>query len=414
MYYKIILNLNGKIINSSSREGRASMNQRRRNSYNSVFYLILLLLLSGCSSLPKNPPISVQIPKIPPIPLPRIRPPTIKIPEIPVQHKIKIENLEKVIQTFDKAIYTIGSESTNWRSVVENIQKELTQDVKSTIRNEITDLIKTGIASVGQEGRCNADFVGQRSRHALIEIRNELAKEVNELAKRERIPLKPVAIVEPAVCIVNPSSIDVARFDREELNKLEISGYDFKPSSIKVMLKDLDQTEEDVSKTSAPSSKYNFILNLSKVNGIPLSPVSDQLILKAKGNDTIISTISIIQPSYNKGLTKNIVDDIYAGRIKLDKAIILNKISWKDGERFCSTVGYDEIAKVRKEIDEATNFCVARVRSDINAGNPSTSNAIFQGVISWQNAQSQCRFMLEEEKDRVRQAPGLGASGFCR
>lgn len=376
-------------MNTSSRESKALMNQRRKNSYNSVFYWILILLLSGCSR---------DLPTI----------------NAKVDLDVKIANLEKAIQTLDKGINTLASESRSWQSVLENAQKQLTADAKSIIKNEITDLIKTGIASVGEEGRCNADFVGQRSRHALIEIRNELAKEVNELAKKERIPLKPVAIVEPAVCIVNPSSIDVARFDREELNKLEISGYDFKPSSIKVMLKDLDQTEQDVSNTSDPSSKYNFILNLSKVNGVPLSPVSDKLILKGKGNDTIISTISIIQPSYNKGLTKNIVDDIYAGRIKLDKAIILNKISWKDGERFCSTVGYDEIAKVRKEIDEATNFCVARVRNDINAGNPSTSNAIFQGVISWQNAQSQCKNMSDEEKDRVRQAPGLEASAFCR
>ncbi|WP_051041538.1 hypothetical protein [Oscillatoria nigro-viridis] len=378
-------------MNTSSRDERASMNQRRKNSYNSVFSLIVLLLFSGCSG--DGPTFKGEV-------------------------VVKIENLEKVIQTFDKGINTLGSESRSWQNVLENVQKQLTQDVKSTIKNEITDLIKTGIASVGEEGRCNADFVGQRSRHALIEIRNELAKEVNELAKQERIPLKPVEILEPAVCIVNPSSIDVARVDleleRERLNKLEISGYDFKPSSIKVILKDRDQTEEDVSTTADSTSKYNFILNLSKVNGVPLSPVSDKLILKGKGNDTIISTISIIQPSYNKGLTKNIWEDISAGRITIAKAIILNKISWRDGERGCSTVGYEEIAEVRKKIDEATNFCVARVRNDINAGNPSTSNAIFQGVISWQNAQSQCRFMLEEEKDRVRQAPELGASGFCR
>ena len=378
------------MINSSSREGRASMNQRRKISYNGVFYWILLLLFSGCSG---------------------------DQTAIKFELDVKIANLEKAIQTLDKGINTLASESRSWQSVLENAQKQLTADAKSIIKNEITDLIKTGIASVGEESRCNADFVGQRSRHALIEIRNELAKEVNELAKQERIPLKPVKILEPAVCIVNPSSIDVARVDgleREALNKLEISGYDFKPSSIKVILKDRDQTEEDVSTTADSTSKYNFILNLSKVNGVPLSPVSDKLILKGKGNDTIISTISIIQPSYNKGLTKNIVDDIYAGRIKLDKAIILNKISWKDGERFCSTVGYDEIAKVRKEIDEATNFCVARVRNDINAGNPSTSNAIFQGVISWQNAQSQCKDMSDEEKDRVRQEPRLEASAFCR
>ncbi|MEG5039389.1 MULTISPECIES: hypothetical protein [unclassified Microcoleus] len=381
-------------MNTSSRESKALMNPRRKNSYNSLFYLLVVLLLSGCSS-----DHSVDV--------------NMKV-------KLEIENLEKAIQTLDKGINTLATESRSWQSVLENSQKQLTADAKSIIKNEITDLIKTGIASVGEESRCNADFVGQRSRHALIEIRNELAKEVNELAKKlgqqERIPLKPVKSLEPAVCIVNPSSIDVARVDleREGLNKLEISGYDFKPSSIKVILKDRDQTEEDVSTTADSTSKYNFILNLSKVNGVPLSPVSDKLILKGKGNDTIISTISIIQPSYNKGLTKNIWEDISAGRITIAKAIILNKISWRDGERGCSTVGYEEIAEVRKKIDEATNFCVARVRNDINAGNPSTSNAIFQGVISWQNAQTQCKYMLGEEIERVRQAPGLEASAFCR
>ncbi|MCL1469401.1 hypothetical protein [Argonema antarcticum] len=414
------------------------MNQRRKNSYNSVFYLILLLLLSGCSSLSPNPQIPVQNPKnpknpqIPGIPLPGIPLPGIPlpgipgknfkipdIPDIPIQLKVKIENSLKAIETLDKGINTLGtlggslvSESRNWQSVLENTRKELTADVKSTIRNEITNLIDTGIASVGEEGRCNADFVGQRSRHALIGIRNNLAKEVNDLVKKEIVPLKPVETVEPAICKVIPDSVDLAEVDTNKLKELKFIGYDFNPSSIKVLLKKSDQSEVDVSDPLDTPTKYRLTLNLSRANGVQLRPTSNKLIVKANGS--IISTISIIQPEYNIGLTDDIWADIYAGRIETAKAIILNKISWQDGQRNCPNVRYDEIAQVRKKVDGAGDFCLQRVRGDINAGNVSTSNAILQGVISWQNAQSQCRFMLEEEKDRVRQEPGLGASGFCR
>ncbi|MEG4112668.1 MULTISPECIES: hypothetical protein [unclassified Microcoleus] len=110
----------------------------------------------------------------------------------------------------------------------------------------------------------------------------------------------------------------------------------------------------------------------------------------------------------------DIWSQIRTGKITTAEAIITNQITSLDGQRNCPYVTYTEIADVRKKVDGAGDFCVARVKNDINAGNVSTSQAIFQGVISWQNAQSQCPFMSEEEKDRVRQATEFGASNFCR
>ncbi|HEY9675367.1 MAG TPA: DUF3421 domain-containing protein [Waterburya sp.] len=202
--------------------------------------------------------------------------------------------MENTVKTLDKGIDTLGKESKNWQQVLETTRSEITkdlensrvkitEDVRSTIRNELTDLINHGVATTGTEFRCDADFVGQRMRHALIIQRNELAKQVG-ISLREAEPRQP------KVCLVEPETIDVSRI-HNGLNKLEISGYDFDILDVKVLLKN-DNGEVDVSKSLAKLSSYQVILNLGS-GGVQLSPNSRMLTVTANGQE--VSSIHIIQ-----------------------------------------------------------------------------------------------------------------------
>jgi hypothetical protein len=204
------------------------------------------------------------------------------------------KTMEKTVRTLDIGIDTLGKESKNWRQVLETTRAEITKDlensrvkitddVRSTIKNEITDLINHGVATTGTEFRCDADFVGQRMRQALIMQRNELAKQVG-ISLREAEPRQP------KVCLVEPETIDVSRIPNG-LNKLKISGYDFDILDVKVLLKN-DDREIDVSKSLARLSSYQVILNLGS-GGVQLSPNSRMLIVTANGQE--VSSIHIIQ-----------------------------------------------------------------------------------------------------------------------
>ena len=103
---------------------------------------------------------------------------------------------------------------------------------------------------------------------------------------------------------------------------------------------------------------------------------------------------------------------LYSGKFSTATAILTEMLSWKSAEFNCSYVSHDEIRTVRRKVADASDFCLQRMKSDIYAGHISTSDAILTDLISWQNAQFNCRYMSEDEKDRVRKS-GKGSPSFC-
>lgn len=236
----------------------------------SAFYLTVLLLLSANSCSGPD------------------------VPDLNANLKVEVEHLDKAIQTLDTGINTLGKESGSWRKTLEDVRDKTAADIQSTIKTEITNLIDHGVSVIGQESRCNVDFVAKRSRFELIRIKNELIAKRNELAQKigiSPIPLSTIPAVTPAICIVSPSSLDLTT-PPDRRNKIDISGYDFDSAPIVVMLRNSDQ-EIDVTRYLAKPSPLNMSLNLGG-NGVPLSSNSQMFILKVGENE--ISSINIIAP----------------------------------------------------------------------------------------------------------------------
>jgi hypothetical protein len=194
---------------------------------------------------------------------------------------------KQAVATLDKAINSLQSESTNWRQVLEETRDKLTDETQSTIKNEINNLISNGIAATGIEVRCNTDFVRNRTRQELIFIRNRLAEKV-------KVSLLPESILEPVVCQVAPTSIDL-RLPPNRRNELRLAGYDFDKNNIVVKLLDDKGQEVDVTSKLAQPTKYLLTLNLSPNRGIPLSEASDKIIVRGAKTGTLISEINVLQ-----------------------------------------------------------------------------------------------------------------------
>jgi len=183
------------------------------------------------------------------------------------------------VATIDDAIDALDRNSASWQTVLQDVARQLTADAQSTIRNEISDLLNRSVAASGTELRCDLDFIGTRVRQALVRIRAHLLNE-------------PEPPVEPALCHVVPAAVDMA-LDANRRNKVEVFGYDFDTTPIKVKLYDKSRAV-DVSKHLHVLTHYHMTLNLGG-NGVPLSNASNRLALEWKNDQ--ISSIAVIQPA---------------------------------------------------------------------------------------------------------------------
>ncbi|MBD1942296.1 PQQ-binding-like beta-propeller repeat protein [Coleofasciculus sp. FACHB-712] len=220
------------------------------------------------------------------------------IPTINTNNKMKVEveHLEEAIKTLNTGINTLRTESGSWQETLKDVQKKIADDVQSTIETEITQLIDHGVSVIGQESRCNVDFVAKRSRIELIRIKNELITKRNGLAQKigiPPIPLDTVPPVKPAICIVSPSSLDLT-LPPDRRKTIDISGYDFDSAPIVVLLKNGDQEIDVTHPYLGQTSPFLISLNVG-ANGVRLSSNSQQFIVRADGKQ--ISSINIISPS---------------------------------------------------------------------------------------------------------------------
>ena len=149
--------------------------------------------------------------------------------------------MEDAIRSFDYAINILSQESANWQVTVANLEKELSEDLQSTIRHEITDLVRNAILSTGAELRCNAEYMRIKVRRELIDIRNRQATALNDLLASRievdlQIPLIPQDPVIPYICDIVPSSINLS-INKERRSKIDIYGFDFRSLPLKASYK---------------------------------------------------------------------------------------------------------------------------------------------------------------------------------
>ncbi len=183
------------------------------------------------------------------------------------------------LNTIDNAIDALEINSAAWQSILQDTVSKLSNDAQSTLRNEVQNILDRGVATIGTEFRCNADFLGKRAKQALERIKAKLLNQV-------------VPAIEPSICEVVPLAVDRSLVPNR-INSVSIFGYDFDTTGITATLKSGSQ-KLNITRHLAKPTHYHMTINLG-ANGVNLTNSSDHLLLN--WNNELLSSIAVIQPA---------------------------------------------------------------------------------------------------------------------
>lgn len=146
--------------------------------------------------------------------------------------------LEQAINSIDRAIGTLSQQSANWQVALYDLEKEVSEDLQSTLRTEVHNLTQSAIMAASSELRCNSEYIRVRLRNDLIKLRNDLASRINgmvHLGSNGLIPLLPEADYDPFVCDAVPAKVDL-NLTPDRRTQIDIYGFDFKAQPIKASI----------------------------------------------------------------------------------------------------------------------------------------------------------------------------------
>ncbi len=186
---------------------------------------------------------------------------------------------EQAIAVLDRGINELGAASADWQDIMNKVISDLPDEIQSTIKNEVSNLLQRGIAAAGTEFRCNVDFLRHRMRQGLQRIKSKMLG----------TELPPV---EPQLCQVVPSAVDMS-LPQNRRNKIEFFGYDFDMTNVQVFLVS-GSSEINITNHLDMPTHYAMTLNLGS-SGVPLNAQSKRIILRWNGRN--ISTMAVIQPA---------------------------------------------------------------------------------------------------------------------
>ena len=188
------------------------------------------------------------------------------------------------VNALNDAIDSLNANSAAWQSVLQDTMNKLTDAAQATVRNEIANVASRSIAQAGVEFRCNADFVGDRVRQALVRIKAQFLGQ-------------SVPPVQPGFCQVVPIAVDRDAVPAH-VKQLEFYGYDFEAATnLRVFLEGRKVTQQDgrldvTSKLDRPTH-YAMTLKFG-ATGVQLTDTSQRFVLEWEGRQ--ISTVAVIQP----------------------------------------------------------------------------------------------------------------------
>jgi len=103
-------------------------------------------------------------------------------------------DVQRGLAQLDELLRIINDQSKSWQDTLKSLEDKAAKDVQSTIRNEVNDTIQRGVAATGAEFRCNADFMRDRVKQHLLNIKNGLLTKAG-LPHDPITPLIPVTAV---------------------------------------------------------------------------------------------------------------------------------------------------------------------------------------------------------------------------
>jgi|GEM_PF-4668025 len=197
------------------------------------------------------------------------------------------DSVDRIVEAMDNAVYTLDQNSSEYQNILEELLNQIESidnEISEAIRGDITVLLERTPGVVGQELRCNVDFIATRIKQGL-----QCAQRKFMLSNLYSGTLqRPECVArEPSVCSIVPSSIQ-QEFDPSVIN---VYGYDF-DLGINGIMEDSSGDKLPISEYFAMPSHYNLTINLGD-NGIPDVYRYDKLSLLYE--DKVIASTSVIR-----------------------------------------------------------------------------------------------------------------------
>jgi hypothetical protein len=150
------------------------------------------------------------------------------------------------LDTLNDSIQKMGQQSNNWQTVLEETRDKLIKEGRSTLAEEVSNVISRATSDVGIEAKCFTDFLRDRSKEDLVKLRATITG--------EKLELKPV------FCSPTPSSINM-NIPSDRRPVIEIAGYNLTASALKVFMVGRDLPKMDVSDKLSNPTSYLLTLN---------------------------------------------------------------------------------------------------------------------------------------------------------
>ena len=176
--------------------------------------------------------------------------------------------VRQVNETFNRAIDDLTEESSAWRSVLERAIEELPEEVRTTVRAELTNLLQRTIAASGEEFRCEVDFLGNRVLEELRRIQ----------ANFNGAEFQPT----PVFCQTIPTSVDLD-LEPDRRKTLEISGYNFDANPPISVFARRESSLVDLAPRLDRPSHYHLTLDLTSDDDFKFDNLTDSIIFEWKG-----------------------------------------------------------------------------------------------------------------------------------
>lgn len=177
------------------------------------------------------------------------------------------------------AIAKLDQQSAQWQGTLKQLADKLMAEGKQALANEVTQLMQRGIGTGGAELRCDIDFVGKRMKQGLERI----------LARLEGKPQPPI---EPALCVVSPTFVDMARRPAQ----VEFYGYDLDASDgggLRAFLRH-DGGEEPLDRWFNRITHYLVAVTVAETSDVPLcNKENRQIILRYGGRE--FSSVQVVK-----------------------------------------------------------------------------------------------------------------------
>ncbi len=231
---------------------------------------------------------------------------------------VQLKEFSKVIRDFktetvsvlDYGITSLNKNSADWETILDNVKNQLVNDIQSTIKVEVQNLLDQSIAMLGKELQCQMDIIG-------IKVKNKL-----ERMKARLLDLPEISAV-PYVCSTVPADIDML-LPASRRNSLKIFGY-FDSTNYKLILIKKSLVERDITHSIAKKSSYELDVNLGS-NGIELGADDHRIELRSLDNKSG-PTINVIQP---------VAPKCFVGEVKVIPRNVANPYTFSP-KRYCNS-----------------------------------------------------------------------------